>query len=64
MPRLTDRQKTELQNAQVEFFRIKEKLDLIIELIADAHGVTVPFVVDPATLEVTAAPLDNSEGSL
>lgn len=59
MSTLTARQHKELQHAQYDFVRAKEKLDLIVELIADAHGVSVPFAVDPATLEVSLPTLDN-----
>lgn len=54
MSKLTQRQERELKIAQQEFLNAKNKLDLIVELIADAHGVSVPFMIDPDTLEISS----------
>jgi hypothetical protein len=61
MGKLTQRQERELKNAQQQFLDAKSKLDLIVELIADAHDVEVPFMIDPETLEVQAVPAESKQ---
>ena len=52
MKKITAVQKQILQTAQEQYRHASEKLDIIVQLIADAHNISIPFRIDDKTDEL------------